>query len=157
MNNTHAAVSETRGAAEPTRQSYAHHVHHPVPTYVANVLLLAALACFGGASWLDWKTRDAGLILLGLAVFTVIGIGRLYTVKLQDRIVRLEMRVRCSRLLPSGQDELLSQLSTKQVVALRFASDQELGQLLGRAVREPMTPDAIKKAIRHWNPDNMRT
>ena len=60
--------------------------------------------------------------------------------KLQDRIIQLEMQVRCARVLPAGQDELLAQLSPKQVVALRFASDAELGDLLARAVREQMTP-----------------
>ena len=51
------------------------------------------------------------------------------------------MQVRCARVLPAGQDEQLAQLSPKQVVALRFASDAELGDLLTRAVREQMTPE----------------
>ena len=140
-----------------TSQSYAHHAHHPVPTYVATVLGLAALVLLVGAWWSDWNTHDAGVVLLVLTVFTLTATSRVYTVALQDRIIQLEMQVRCARVLPAGQDEQLAQLSPKQVVALRFASDEELGELLARAVREQMTPDAIKKAVKQWRPDYLRT
>ena len=140
-----------------TSQSYAHHAYHSVPTYVAAVLGLAALVCLVGASWLDWNTHDPGIVLLTLMVFLVTAMNRWNVVALQDRIIQLEMQVRCARVLPAGQDELLSQLSPKQVVALRFASDDELGDLLARAVSEQMTPDAIKKAIKQWRPDYLRT
>ena len=140
-----------------TSQSYAHHAHHPVPTYVATVLGLAALVLLVGAWWSDWNTHDAGVVLLALTVFTLTATSRVYTVALQDRIIQLEMQVRCARVLPAGQDEQLAQLSPKQVVALRFASDEELGELLARAVREQMTPDAIKKAVKQWRPDYLRT
>lgn len=140
-----------------TGQSAASHAHHPVPTYLASVLWLAAMALLAGSMFFDWPARDAGIVLLGLALFPVIGTTRWYTVKLQDRIIQLEMQVRCARVLPAGQDELLSQLSPKQIVALRFASDEELGDLLARAVREQMTPTAIKQAVRQWRPDYMRT
>ena len=140
-----------------TSQSAAHHVHHPVPTYVATVLAIGALVCIAGAWWADWNTHDPGVTLLALAVFVLATVDRLYTAKLQDRIIQLEMHVRCARVLPAGQDEQLAQLSPKQVVALRFASDAELGDLLARAVREQMTPDAIKQAVQQWRPDYMRT
>lgn len=140
-----------------TSQSAAHHAHHPVPTYVATALWLTAVILIAGAKWFGWDTHEYGLLTLALAVFPVIGMGRWYTVKLQDRIIQLEMQVRCARVLPAGQDEQLAQLSPKQVVALRFASDAELGDLMTRAVREQMTPDAIKKAIVQWRPDYLRT
>ncbi len=140
-----------------TNQSAASHAHHPVPTYLATVLWLAALELLVGAARLDWNTHDAGVIVLALALFQVVGIGRWYTVALQDRIIQLEMQVRCARVLPAGQDEQLVQLSPKQVVALRFASDEELGDLLARAVGEQMTPRAIKQAIKQWRPDYLRT
>ena len=140
-----------------TSQSAANHAHHPVPTYLAAVLWLAAVVLLVGATWFGWNTRDAGVIALALAVFPLLGISRWYIVALQDRIIQLEMQVRCARALPAGQDELLTQLSPKQIVALRFASDAELGDLLARAVREQMTPDAIKKSVRQWRPDFLRT
>lgn len=140
-----------------TSQSAANHAHHPVPTYIASLVWALAMACIGGSIWLDWNLLELGVFLLGLALLPVIGAGRWYVVKLQDRIIQLEMQVRCARVLPAGQDELLVQLSPKQVVALRFAADDELGDLLHRAVTEQMTPVAIKGAIRQWRPDFMRT
>ena len=138
-------------------QSYQHHAHHPVPTYVATILALAALVCYVGAWAFGWQTHDVASVLLTMAVFVLASISRLYTVKLQDRIILLEMQVRCARVLPPGQDELLTQLGPKQVVALRFASDEELGELLRRAVDEQLAPDAIKRAVRHWKADLLRT
>ncbi len=140
-----------------TSQSATNHAHHPIPTYVAAALWLASVVLLVGASWADWNTHDPGVTLLALAVLALIAMSRWYVVKLQDRIILLEMQVRCARVLPAGQDELLAQLSPKQVTALRFASDDELGDLLARAVGEQMTPTAIKQAVKQWRPDFLRT
>jgi Family of unknown function (DUF6526) len=133
------------------------HAHHPVPTYIASALWLASALAFAASLALGWNTQSLAFLCLLLAVFVNISIARLYTTKLQDRIIRLEMQVRCAALLPPGADARLAQLSPKQVVALRFASDPELASLLDRAVRESMTPVDIKKAIRQWRPDPHRT
>lgn len=138
-------------------QSYASHAHHPVPTYVATALWLAAAVLLGGAILGGWPTRDAALVCLLLAVLVTISIGRLYTTRLQDRIIMLEMKVRCAEVLPAGEDARLARLSPKQIAALRFASDDELGALLGRAATEQLSPDAIKQAITSWRPDPYRT
>jgi len=113
-------------------QSYESHAHHPVPTYIASGMTL-------------------------LALFVLVAISRLYTVALQDRIIMLEMKVRCAELLSAGQDANLAKLSNKQIAALRFASDDELGALLERAVRENLSPKDIKASIRAWRPDPFRT
>ena len=72
----------------------------------------------------------------------------LYTTKLQDRIIMLEMKVRCAELLAAGEDAKLAQLGPKQIAALRFASDQELGALLDRAVREQLAPGTSRRPSR---------
>jgi hypothetical protein len=69
----------------------------------------------------------------------------------------LEMKVRCAEVLPAGDDARLARLTPKQIVALRFASDEELGRLLERAVTEQLSPDDIKKAVTAWRPDPHRT
>ena len=84
-------------------------------------------------------------------------ISRIYTVALQDRIIMLETKVRCAELLPAGRDADLARLSKQQMVALRFASDDELEALLERAAREGLAPKDIKAAIRTWRPDPHRT
>lgn len=138
-------------------QSYESHAHHPVPTYLASGLTWLALALMYGHLHHGWRTEELAFFALALAVFVLVAISRLYTVALQDRIIMLEMKVRCAEFLPAGQDTNLAKLSKKQIAALRFASDEELGALLERAARENLAPKAIKAAIRTWRPDPYRT
>lgn len=139
------------------KQSFASHAHHPIPTYVATIFSVVAIVCFVGAWFFAWPTLYAGVVSLWVAVAALIGISRWYIVRLQDRIIMLEMKVRCAEVLPAGQDARLSELTPKQIVALRFASDAELGDLLERAAREKMPPAEIKRAIKTWRPDYLRT
>lgn len=138
-------------------QSAANHAHHPMPTYIATAFWLVAAVSLAGALIFGWDMRDVALVALLFAVFVMASVDRLYTTKLQDRIILLEMKVRCAEVLPAGDDAKLDQLSTKQVVALRFASDGELERLLDRTIREKLSPNEIKAAIATWRPDHLRT
>ena len=102
-------------------------------------------------------TMAIGLGGIIAAVGTLLTISRAYTTSLQDRIIRLEMRVRTLSLLSPEQQRMLAALTMKQIVALRFASDAELPALLERAARERLSPVDIKRAIRNWVPDLDRT
>jgi hypothetical protein len=86
-----------------------------------------------------------------------VGMSRTYTTSLQDRIILLEMKVRAAELLSPAQRASLAQLTKAQVVALRFASDDELGELVERTARERLAAVDIKRAIRRWRPDHLRT
>jgi hypothetical protein len=138
-------------------QSFERHGHHPVPTYVATAFGLVAIVALVGAWLFDWATLEMGAVSLSLAVAALISISRTYIVRLQDRIIMLEMKVRCAEVLPAGQDARLAALTPKQIVALRFASDDELGDLLERAIREKLPPREIKRAVKQWRPDYLRT
>ena len=138
-------------------QSFESHVYHPVPTYIAAVFVIAAFVMLIGAWLFSWATFYPGIVSLALAVMALVSISRRYIIRLQDRIILLEMKVRCAELLPAGQDARLAELSPKQVVALRFASDTELGALLDRAIREKLSPKEIKRAVTHWREDLLRT
>ena len=83
---------------------------------------------------------------------TLLAISRLYITRLQDRIIKLEMRLRAGALLTPAQQQTLGQLSSKQIAALRFASDVELPALVDRAARENLKPDEIKRAVTTWIP-----
>jgi hypothetical protein len=138
-------------------QSYANHAHRPTAFVVGVVLVLVALVEFG-RRWSQGGGRtEIGLLALTGAVMAVLYTSRAYTTRLQDRIIRLEMRVRGQSLLSQEQQQLLSALSVKQVVALRFASDAELPALIDRAAREKLAPTDIKRAITIWVPDLDRT
>ena len=138
-------------------QSYARHGHHPVPTYVATAFTLLAIILVSGSLLFEWPTFRIGVLSLTFGVGALVGISRGYIVRLQDRIILLEMKVRCAKLLTPEQEARLAALRPKQIVALRFASDAELPELLDRAANENLTPDQIKKAVKSWRPDYLRT
>ena len=138
-------------------QSYESHTHRPRPTALVVLFATTALVLIVGQLFFGWQTRDWALLAVIAAVFVLGGISRLYTVNLQDRIIMLETKVRCAEVLPAGQDAHLAKLSKKQIVALRFASDEELGALLERAARQNLSPKDIKASIRTWRPDPHRT
>ena len=138
-------------------QSYANHGHRPVWTYIAGVFGGAAFVMLAEAWLLGRNTAALGSVLLAVAVLALVSISRAYTVRLQNRIIRLEMRLRLRDLLPAAQHAQIQQLSTAQMVGLRFASDAELPALVDRTVREHLSRDDIKKAITDWVPDFERT
>ena len=137
-------------------QSFQSHAHRPTHTAVAGLFAMTALVlqvmAIRGS-----ETRDWAILFAILAIFTLVLISRTYTVRLQDRIIMLESKVRAAELLAAGQDSQLAKLSVKQIAALRFASDDEYGALLDRAVRDNLAPKDIKAAIKTWRPDLYRT
>jgi hypothetical protein len=137
-------------------QSYENHTHHPKATYIAIVFMLAALACIV-AGWMGRDTTHLGLLFLFGAVFITVRNGRAYTTALQDRIIRLEMRVRSQKLLSPEQFVTFDRLKKGQIAALRFASDEELPELMRRAVEESLGRKDIKKAVKTWTSDHYRT
>jgi hypothetical protein len=125
--------------------------------YVATLFWLVAAILVIGQLFFGLNATDWILTTILAALAPVIGITRWYIVKLQDRIIMLEVKVRAAELLNAGQDADLAKLSPKQIAALRFASDEEFGPLLGRAARENLSPRDIKASIRTWRPDPHRT
>jgi hypothetical protein len=137
-------------------QSFASHRHRPIHTNVVWLFALVALVLMV-QSMRGADTRDWAIIATILAVFELGWISRAYTLKLQDRIIMLEEKVRAAELLTAGQDAHLAKLGPKQIAALRFASDAEFGALLERAARENLPPKEIKAAVKTWRPDLHRT
>ena len=138
-------------------QSFQSHTHHPVPTYIATVFWNVAVVLLIGQAFFGWSVTNWLFAAILMTVVPLISLSRTYTVKLQDRIIMLEMKVRAAELLSPGQDAQLAKLSAKQIAALRFASDDEFGSLLERAARENLSPKEIKASIRTWRPDPHRT
>lgn len=140
-------------------QTFENHAHRPVPTALGGLFLIVALGAFA-LRWFGVGGRTSfaiGLLALCASVAILLSISRLYTTRLQDRIIKLEMRVRIAPLLTPEQQRLLVQLDNKQIAALRFASDEELAVLLERAVREKLPPKEIKRAVKSWTADHDRT
>jgi hypothetical protein len=146
----------------PVPQTYENHAHVPRASAAGFLFATLAVVCFVadivaarrvfGVSLTGW-----GLLSLTCAVFTLLAMGRWYTTALQDRIIRLEMRVRLKELLPPARHADIDRLGVDQLVALRFASDGELPDLVRRALDERLTRDQIKRAITDWQGDYLRT
>lgn len=140
-------------------QTYENHRHNPKLTSTGFLFLVAAAIAFG-LRWFDIGGRlmfAAGLSALMASQLVQLTIGRVYTTKLQDRIIKLEMRLRCAQLLSPASHAAAGRITNAQLIALRFASDEELPALLERADRDHLTPDQIKRAIKNWVPDFDRT
>src|SRR5579872_5750534 len=100
--------------------------------------------------------KHVWLLVVGLAAVVLVLKARLYPLKAQDRVIRLEERLRLSLLMNDAQKKLIPQITERQLVALRFASDGEVAALAERAVNEKLEPKQIKEAIKEWRADNFR-
>ena len=90
-----------------------------------------------------------GLVMIGL-------FSRVNALKAQDRVIRLEERLRMQALLPDDLKPRINDITTGQCVALRFASDDELPALVKKTLDENADQKTIKQAIQNWRPDLQR-
>jgi Family of unknown function (DUF6526) len=135
-------------------QTYATHTHRPRLAGAAGLFAGVALGLFAIDAFRRPDRLTIGLICLTVAVMCLVAISRLYIVRLQDRIILLEMRMRLMRL---GREADYGRLSKRQLISPRFASDAELPALAQRAMTESLTGTQIKRAIRDWQADYHRT
>jgi hypothetical protein len=126
-------------------QTYKTHRHNPKLTAVGFLFLVLSVVGFilsdlgiGGR-----YTVALGVAGLIASVAVLLSISRIYITRLQDRIIKLEMRVRALSVLTPAQRETLARLKKAQLVALRFASDEELG---GRRTCRARTAEGSRSA-----------
>lgn len=134
-------------------QTYATHVRRPLGWGIAFACGTIALVLAGWALVSEVTLASVALVLVSLAVPIALVAIRQSAVRLQDRIIRLEMDQRLARL---GLSTAAASVSLRQLIALRFASDAELPVLMARAASEAMTPDQIKRAVTSWQGDHIR-
>ena len=105
----------------------------------------------------DPRAMTGWQVVVALALFTAILLLRFMAVRAQDRIIRLEERTRLERLVPSDLRGRIPDLTPSQLVALRFAPDDEVPELTRRALNgELKTQGDIKRAIHNWRADHLR-
>jgi hypothetical protein len=143
---------------DPTPQTYANH-RKIVPLYhIVTSLLLLVNA--GYAIWMTvTRFSFSSLVYLGTAVALVLMFWylRVFATGVQDRVIRVEERLRFQKILPESLKPRINELTTGQCVGLRFASDAELPSLAQRVLDENIQDkEAIKKLIKEWRPDDAR-
>ena len=144
-------------AAEQSAKS--HTAWDPLTHTVIGPLCLIALVLALYSLWQGWQhafVKDIPVLLLAVALLILNLRTRSYTLRIQDRVIRLEERLRLATLLPPTELASSGSLSTAQLIALRFASDAELPALVSRTLTEQLTPPEIKAKIKTWRPDHAR-
>lgn len=138
-------------------QDFAHHtrrdpIYHFViaPICLINVIVGIVVVVRMPGYLAAWN------LVMAIALVLIVAVIRMYAAKVQDRVIRLEERVRLGALLPTSLQSRIPELSIDQLVGLRFASDAELCALVERTLRENLNRKQIKQAIVSWRTDDWR-
>jgi hypothetical protein len=136
-------------------QNYKNHVrynplHHFILSPLTLIIFIVAVT--------GWFQDGGSLfnILVAIGLLLTVLIARLYAMKVQDRVIRLEMRQRYFEITSKRFKEVESVLNLRQIIALRFADDEELLILIEKVIKDNLTPKQIKQEIKNWVPDNNR-
>ena len=139
-------------------QTYATHVRRPPGLILAALTVLIINAVY--YVYLFIRTPGAATAWQIVVALSLIAIGlsiRSHSTRVQDRVIRLEERLRLSRILPEGLRARVNDLTPSQLVALRFASDEEVADLVGRTLAgEFRTAKEIKQQVKNWRGDFLR-
>jgi len=150
--------------AEKQPQTFANHVRLDPPFHFFVLPVFAAALIWAIVRFFmhvnqrtPWGNFRAFLVIvLAAAAATLVVKARQYSLKVQDRVIRLEERIRLMQLLPEPLRARLAELTEDQLCGLRFASDAEVAKLTERALNEKLGRKQIKQAIQNWRPDYWR-
>ena len=144
--------------AEKIRQTYANHVrtHPPFHFFVmpanATLLILAIVNVVR-----HYDTLTAWILMLMSVSLTMVGLlARINALKAQDRVIRLEERLRLNGLLSEPLRSRIGELTESQLIALRFAPDAECPALVEKALNGKLGSKELKQAIVNWRADLFR-
>ena len=142
--------------AEP--QNYANHGKRPPLLFLAGCYgSTAAALAIAYQLVIDFSADNLVLFLVAASAATGLLFARRFSTGVQDRVIRLEERLRMERLLSDDLKSRIEDLTTDQLIGLRFASDAELSGLVRRVLDGELTDrKAIKQAVKDWRADHQR-
>jgi hypothetical protein len=144
--------------ANEKAQSFANHVR-VVPPYHMFVFGVFLVNFVGRLVQLRYGITYASVmnVLMGAAFVLVFFYVRTFVLTVQDRVIRLEMRLRLERMLPPDLRSRVSEFTVPQLVSLRFAGDDELAGLARQVLDEKLSDrKTIKRRIKNWQADFLR-
>jgi len=139
-------------------QSFENHAKM-VPAYhgVAFGMLVVPILWFAYRTVTDFSLEGLMLLIFCGGVLIVTLFARLFPLGVQDRVIRLEERMRLQRLLPEDLQNRVGDITTDQLIGLRFAPDEELPDLARRVLDGSLSDrKSIKQAVKNWHADNQR-
>jgi Family of unknown function (DUF6526) len=140
-------------------QNYGNHVKL-VPLFHFFVLPVLLINVIGSirhlvVTWFSWNALIG--LLTAMALLMLALLARMFALKVQDRVIRLEERLRCERLLPADLKARIGEITPEQFVALRFASDGEFPGLVSKVLSDKINHrKAIKQMVKSWRADYLR-
>jgi len=138
-------------------QSFKNHTKwDPLFHFFLSPLMLGTFVFSVKHAWAYPNGITIWLMILSVGLFVWLFKTRIYALAVQDRVIRLEERLRMEKLLPADLMSRFGELKIGQIVALRFASDGELADLTRRTLDEGLDSKKIKAAIVQWRPDHQR-
>lgn len=144
--------------SDPMPQTYANHVRRVPGLYVAGALaLLVALAAQLVLLVLRPSVAGAAALLATFGAAVALAYARTSAQVVQNRLIRLEERLRLERLLPADLAARIPELTVSQLIGLRFASDAEVAELVRAVFAEGLVHRGeIKRRVRDWRADHLR-
>jgi len=140
---------EPQGLKNHARFDPAYHLFL-VGLYLANL----AFACVHLYHY--HEAASVWYLFVSLVVIIPIFTLRLYPLKVQDRVIRLEERLRLQALAPAEWHTQIYRLTEDQLIGLRFAADDEVVELAKQALEHNLNRKQIKERIRNWRADDWR-
>ena len=141
---------------QPEQSYSSHRMYFPWHHYVVLPILLIHMGVQIARFANDPTAYNGWLIVFAFALVVFSFTSRVMSLKAQDRVIRLEERLRLAQLMPEEQT-VINSLRPSHLVALRFASDDEVAALARRCAQgELNSANEIKKEIRQWRPDYLR-
>jgi hypothetical protein len=134
-----------------------HRRFHPIWHFFAFPVLLANVFVAARHTMREPNATTVWALVVAAALVTAVFAARVQTLIVQNRLIRLEMRLHLRDVIPAAMHARIAELSVSQLIGLRFGSDAELPELVDRCLKGELTnAEAVKKAVKNWRADHVR-